>query len=153
MDYLWQGSRFPPENYTASTSLPFPTSEHPTEFPQWTSTSYNQGEYVTTSAVHVIPHQSGFPDSQIALPPNLYTNDTGVQSYQLLPSNNTSAANVQPMAPPPNRRKRKAPTLRPDDWEPVKARVIDLHIAQKQPLPKVKQIVEEDFKLSGFSAT
>jgi hypothetical protein len=153
MDYLWQGSMFPLEDYTVLNPLPFPTSEYPTEFPLTTSTSYNQDESVTTSAVHVIPHQSGFPDNHMALPPSLYTNDTGIQSHQLLSSNNTSATNMQLMAPPPNRRKRKAPTLRSDDWEPVKARVIDLHITQKQPLPKVKQIIEEEFKISRFSAT
>jgi hypothetical protein len=161
MDYPWSGSRFPPENHASSTLFPFPAHEHPTtiqsipaaEFPPWISTAYDQGEYITTSAVHIVPYQSEIPDSQMVMLPNLYTNNTVARSHQLLPSNNTSAANVQTMAPPPNRRKRKAPTLRSNDWQPVKARVIELHIAQKEPLPKVKRIIEEEFKLSGFSAT
>jgi hypothetical protein len=40
-----------------------------------------------------------------------------------------------------------------DDWEPVKARVIKLHVVQKLPLPDVMQIVEEEFKSINFTAT
>jgi hypothetical protein len=47
-----------------------------------------------------------------------------------------------------NTRKRKAPTLRVEDWEPYKARVIELHIDQNRPLPEVKAIMEN----SGFKA-
>jgi len=42
--------------------------------------------------------------------------------------------------------------LRRDEWEPVKARVVELHISQKLPLPEVRKIVEEEFKSSGFTA-
>lgn len=54
-----------------------------------------------------------------------------------------------PMGPPTRPRKRKAPTLRADAWEPYKARIIELHITQKLPLRKVKEIVKEE---SGFTA-
>ena len=84
-------------------------------------------------------------------------------AYSAAPQNNLndphSFSNVgeiaaAPMAPPPPRtRKRKAPTLRADDWEPVKSRVIELHITQKLPLQEVKKIVETEFMSSGFSAT
>ncbi|RGP65710.1 kinesin light chain 2 [Fusarium longipes] len=53
------------------------------------------------------------------------------------------------MGPPPKRRKRKAPTLRAKDWEPYKARVLELHITKKLPLKEVKTIIEEEF---GFNA-
>jgi hypothetical protein len=46
-------------------------------------------------------------------------------------------------------RKRKAPTLRLQDWEPHKTRIIELHIEQDLPLPKVKAILEEE---TGFKA-
>jgi hypothetical protein len=46
-------------------------------------------------------------------------------------------------------RKKKAPTLRAGDWEPYKARIIELHITQKLPLPEVQKKIEEEF---GFTA-
>lgn len=54
-----------------------------------------------------------------------------------------------PMGPPAQPRKRKAATLRADDWEPYKKRVLDLHIEQKRPLPEVRQIIEKEY---GFKA-
>jgi len=149
MDYSWPGGWFPPQDPTPWTLLPFSAPEYPAilsipaDFQQWISTAYEQSEHVTTSAVHVVPHQSEFP----------YANDTIAQSHQLQLSDNTNAHNVQSMAPPPNPRKRKAPTLRQEDWEPVKARIVELHITQNMPLPEVKQIVEEEFKSIGFIAT
>ena len=53
------------------------------------------------------------------------------------------------MSPPPKRRKKKAPTLRAKDWEPYKARILELHDVQKLPLVKVKEMIEEEF---GFTA-
>ena len=46
-------------------------------------------------------------------------------------------------------RKPKAVAIRSADWEPYKKRILDLHIAQKTPLPKVKQMIEEEY---GFKA-
>ena len=46
-------------------------------------------------------------------------------------------------------RKRKAPTLKADAWEPYKARVIELHINQAMPLPKVKEIIENEFNFTA----
>jgi len=60
-----------------------------------------------------------------------------------------SAGPASPMGPPARPRKRKAPTLRTNDWEPYKERILDLHITQKLPLPKVKQMIEEEY---GFKA-
>ncbi|KAF1967391.1 hypothetical protein BU23DRAFT_437468, partial [Bimuria novae-zelandiae CBS 107.79] len=53
------------------------------------------------------------------------------------------------MGPPARPRKRKAPTLRADDWKPYEERILDLHIVQKLPLPKVRQMIEEEY---GFKA-
>lgn len=47
-------------------------------------------------------------------------------------------------------RKRKAPTLRAIDWEPVKCRIIELHITQNISLPDVQEQVKKEF---GFEAT
>ena len=49
---------------------------------------------------------------------------------------------------PTNPRKRKAPTLRVEDWAPYKARVIELHIEQNKPLTEVKAELEK----LGFTA-
>jgi hypothetical protein len=46
-------------------------------------------------------------------------------------------------------RKRKAATLRADDWEPYKDRILELHIEQKRPLPEVRQTLEKEY---GFEA-
>jgi hypothetical protein len=54
-----------------------------------------------------------------------------------------------PMAPPPKRRKKKAPTLRAKDWEPYKNRILELHITQKLALPKVKTMIEEEFNFTA----
>jgi len=58
-----------------------------------------------------------------------------------------------PPSPLPRSRKRKAPTLREEDWAPVKRRVIQLHIDENIPLPEVKKQIENEFKSSGFTAT
>nr|RBQ98924.1 hypothetical protein FVER53263_03224 [Fusarium verticillioides] len=46
-------------------------------------------------------------------------------------------------------RKKKAPTLRDEDFEPFKDRILELYETQKLPLQKVKSIIEEEF---GFTA-
>ncbi|KAH8723293.1 hypothetical protein GQ44DRAFT_710465 [Phaeosphaeriaceae sp. PMI808] len=59
------------------------------------------------------------------------------------------AGPASPMGPPARPRKRKAPTLRADDWEPYKDRILDLHVTQGLSLPKVRQIIEKEY---GFKA-
>ncbi|CEI67481.1 hypothetical protein FVEN_g5585 [Fusarium venenatum] len=54
------------------------------------------------------------------------------------------------MGPQPKRRKKKAPTLRANDWEPYKALILELHDGQKLPLPKVITMIEKE---CGFTAT
>lgn len=55
------------------------------------------------------------------------------------------------MGPPTNPRKRKAPTLRAEDWEPYKARIIELHIDDGLPLREVKDIIDRESE-SKFKA-
>jgi hypothetical protein len=128
----------------------------PNNYIQHFPLSYNQGEYLPSRAVQPygnIPHQSGFTEDQISLSLDSTPTATVAQPHQLHISNRTNDTHVQPMAQPPKSRKRKAPTLRRDEWEPVKARVIELHSNQSLPLPKVKEIVEEEFKSIRFTAT
>lgn len=98
-------------------------------------------------------HQAGAIAGQMSSPMGQIP-ATAVNQFQQLPvADGTNSVPEQSMAPPPNPRKRKAPTLRRDEWELVKDRVIELHISQNLPLPEVKKIVEEEFKSSGFTAT
>lgn len=53
------------------------------------------------------------------------------------------------MCPPSKPRKPKAPTLRTHDWEPYKARILELHIDQKLPLRQVKQTIEREFEFTA----
>jgi hypothetical protein len=61
----------------------------------------------------------------------------------------STSAPASPMGAPIRLRKRKAATLRADDWEPYKMHILDLHIKQKKTLPEVMRIVEEKY---GFKA-
>jgi hypothetical protein len=134
--------RQPPNDYTQPLS-PSPYYE----------TRYLSSQAVQTFSAAAMLHQSGFTGDQMSLSLNQNPAAAVVQSHQVPVPDGTNDVHVQPMAPPPKLRKRKAPTLHRDEWEPVKARVIELHITQGLPLPKVKEIVEEEFKSSGFTAT
>ncbi|RKK19638.1 hypothetical protein BFJ66_g6477 [Fusarium oxysporum f. sp. cepae] len=62
------------------------------------------------------------------------------------------AAQITPTpttGPPRKSRKKKAPTLRDEDWEPFKDRNLELYETHKLPLEKVKTMIEEEF---GFTA-
>jgi hypothetical protein len=50
---------------------------------------------------------------------------------------------------PANPRKKKAPTLRPEVWEPYKDRIRQLYFEQNVPLLEVKDLIEKEF---GFNA-
>ncbi|TKA52018.1 hypothetical protein B0A49_12511 [Cryomyces minteri] len=74
--------------------------------------------------------------------------------YSNQPHNEESLSDSQripatAMGPPAKRRKRKAPTLRADAWEPYKARITELHVRQKLPLRQVKDTIERE---SSFQA-
>lgn len=66
-----------------------------------------------------------------------------------IPSVSDAELTATATGPTPKRRKKKAPTLRAKDWERYKARILELHDTQNLPLPKVKEMIEEEF---GFVA-
>ncbi|KAH7204599.1 hypothetical protein DER44DRAFT_429573 [Fusarium oxysporum] len=68
-------------------------------------------------------------------------NMDGLGAAQITPTSTTG--------PPRRSRKKKAPTLRDEDWEPFKDRILELYETQKLPLEKVKNMIEEEF---GFTA-
>ncbi|KLO88867.1 uncharacterized protein LW93_12282 [Fusarium fujikuroi] len=68
-------------------------------------------------------------------------NDLGAAAAQITPTPTTG--------PPRKSRKKKAPTLRDEDFEPFKDRILELYETQKLSLEKVKSMIEEEF---GFTA-
>jgi len=165
MDYPPPGNEFLSQDHS---TWPFPPSinlghgaieRSSTNYSQWSPlSSHNKTSYLSGTPVQaygntIALYSSGITAGQTLLSLNPTANNMVAQSQQLLISDGTGNNDVQPMAPPPNPRKRKARTLRDDDWGPVKGRVIELHIVQKLPLLKVKEMVEEEFKSIGFTAT
>jgi len=75
--------------------------------------------------------------------------DALLQSQSVSQDLNARIAPLADLGRPANTRKRKAPTLRAEDWEPHKARIIELHIHNAKPLPEVKDIMEKE---TGFKA-
>jgi hypothetical protein len=87
-------------------------------------------------------------------PPTLYPSHAQfdvelARNSQSAPASTTAVGPASPMGSLDRLRKRKAATLRADDWEPYKKRILDLHIKQKKPLPKVRQTIEKEY---GFKA-
>ncbi|CVK92099.1 uncharacterized protein FMAN_07085 [Fusarium mangiferae] len=88
--------------------------------------------------------------------PNPFT-DLYIQELQNVPSSDNmdglgAAAQITPTptpGPPRKSRKKKAPTLRDEDFEPFKDRILELYETKKLSLEKVKSMIEEEF---GFTA-
>jgi hypothetical protein len=70
-------------------------------------------------------------------------------SHMVKPLDGTEPIPKNPAIPALRTRKKKAPTLCAKAWEPYKARILDLHVANKLPLRDVKTTIEAEF---GFSA-
>ncbi|CVK90685.1 uncharacterized protein FPRN_07256 [Fusarium proliferatum] len=89
-------------------------------------------------------------------PPNPFS-DLYIQELQNASSSDNmddlgAAAQITPtptLGPPRKSRKKKAPTLRDEDFEPFKDRILELYETQKLSLQKVKSMIEEEF---GFTA-
>jgi Clr5 domain len=71
------------------------------------------------------------------------------QPLNFQPPSNIRDTAAPSMGPPTRMRKRKAPTLRVDAWEPYKARIIELHIEQGLSLGKVKDAIEKEFAFTA----
>ena len=120
--------------------------------------SYHENAYFANQETQqhhdhpTLTRQEGFSASQTSFSAGQSPGTAATQLLQFLITDEADSVPAQPMAPP-SLRKRKAPTLGADKWQPVKARVIELYTSQNLPLPEVKRIVEEEFKSSGFTAT
>jgi hypothetical protein len=165
MDFPLSGHPFLLHSYTQQPPDSRPSNEHPgiadifshdyvpLSLPFQVQEGFLSGPAAQPYSGTATLHQSDFNEYHTfsGLIPNI--NATTPQSQPSPSSDPANSLVGQSMPPPTQSRKRKAPTLHGDDWEPVKARVIELHIEQKLPLPKVKEIVEEEFKPLGFNAT
>lgn len=56
----------------------------------------------------------------------------------------------EPLVTAKSQRRRKAPTLREHDWEPLKTRIVDLHVKMNMSLPDVRALMQKE---QGFDAT
>lgn len=141
------GNPPPPNNFQWSPLASDNQSSHPT------------GELRQRDGSPAALNRNAVTSDHLFTPPTPNPNETTTFPHQspawdgASRSNTLEEPHVEPLAPPPNPRKRKAPTLREEDWRPVKDRVIELHINQNRPLPEVKKTVEEEFAAIGFSAT
>ncbi|QGI64122.1 hypothetical protein CEK26_008074 [Fusarium fujikuroi] len=108
------------------------------------------------------PHEQALDGQFVAdqshshAPPNPFS-DLFTQELQNASSTDNmdglgAAAQIAPTpttGPPRKSRKKKAPTLRDEDFEPFKDRILELYETQKLSLEKVKSMIEEEF---GFTA-
>lgn len=109
------------------------------------------------SALNEWPTQAGILDGQVTFGEEPFPFPVSdlphvLDTQEQHDTESTNAMETEPsapMGPPTKPRKRKAPTLRAEDWEPYKARIIELHITEGRSLPEVKQAIEEEF---GFAA-
>ncbi|EWY90059.1 hypothetical protein FOYG_07685 [Fusarium oxysporum NRRL 32931] len=107
------------------------------------------------------PHEQALGGQFIAGQNHLYAPpnpafDSFIQGLQDTSSTDNmdglGAAQITPTpitGPPRKSRKKKAPTLRDEDWEPFKDRILELYETHKLPLEKVKTMIEDEF---GFTA-
>lgn len=150
MDTPSPGNNFPAPAHAAwfrpvHSSHVQPTFDHSLS---WTTgAATGEGAPIPGLAVHAAHNIAAY----VHLLPSPYPvpNYPALQSQELpvySGSNDTSIARQQSMAPPAlNPRKRKAPTLHADDWIPVKARIVELHLDENMPLPEVKGKIEQEF--------
>jgi hypothetical protein len=163
MDYPHPGSEALPQGVWHLTqrltqSQPDTTAVHPHNFIRLPRFPYDQATFFVAPAVQnhvsIALLHLGLNERMPSAPAQGQTAPVVLSHQPTTPDgHNSNGVGVQPMGPPPKSRKRKAPTLREDDWEPVKARVIELHVTQNLPLPEVKKIVEDELKSRGFTAT
>jgi hypothetical protein len=142
--YVIPGNNSPPSGYTAGRPLMPPNPAQPTLYHSlpWTTTtsSFSSGVGPRPSLAvqagcdtgHHGPTPLALSSQELPIHPGF---NNASMAHSMLPS---------PLSPP-NSRKPKAPTLRLDDWNPVKSRIIELHIDGNEPLPKVKAKIEQEF--------
>ncbi|KAI1327737.1 Tetratricopeptide repeat-domain-containing protein [Xylariaceae sp. FL0255] len=148
------GHTFFPQSFTVWAQPVHRGQAHPTENPSlsWKTDFATDGRELPPSfavqADHKIATSSGM--SQIAAQVPSYP-PLQMKDHQTIAGTNDGSAILQQSMPPPTKsRKRKALTLRDHDWEPMKARIIELHINESLPLSEVQKSIKQEY---AFEAT
>jgi hypothetical protein len=108
--------------------------------------------YLMPSAALQIQPQGGEFTLDQSHASNLFTPLPAFGSYRHQNMEFAESVHTTPtlsIGPPTKSRKRKAPTLGADIWEPYKDKIIGLHVTQGLPLKEVKEKMEAEL---GFSA-
>jgi Clr5 domain len=140
------------------TNPPFP--DHAPELSYLTQNQGPSSQAIAPYSMYSIPEEPAsetlLPVAQLASTNRhiLYSFDSCPAPYTTQSHNVQTFSDIQdipvlPMGPPINTRKRKAPTLRREAWNPYRDRIIELHITQDLPLREVKNTIEKEF---GFTA-
>ncbi len=144
MDNFWPDLPVFDEPY-----LSYPTQSH--SIPEQAYRLHDDSLVLEAPAPEALPIIRQLASTQRSIP---HSFDPSSSPYPNQPHNAQSLSDPQcvsetTMRPPAKPRKRKAPTLRAKDWEPHKARIIELHIGQDLPLRQVKDTIKRE---SGFEA-
>lgn len=129
------------------------------EYPSFDAPPFGLYEYTETynafpifdvpaAEILSLPTQNNSIHDQMLQPgqqPLMAPYPSGLPHSGQLPSDSHDGNTPSLMGPPAKQRKRKAPTLRADAWEPYKDHVIRLHINEGKSLPEVKEIMEREF--------
>lgn len=122
---------------------PFPDTHLPPSFDM--PASHEQalgGQFVADQSHLYAPLDSAFDSFIQGLQDGSSVNNMGDPGAAQVTSTPTAG-------PPRKSRKKKAPTLRDEDFEPFKDRILELYETKKLSLEKVKSMIEEEF---GFTA-
>lgn len=122
---------------------PFPDTHLPPSFEMPASHEQALGGQFVADQSHLYAPLDPVFDSFIQAPQNasLIDNLDGLGATQVTPAPTPG--------PPRKSRKKKAPTLRDEDFEPFKDRILELYETKKLSLENVKTMIEEEF---GFTA-
>ena len=94
------------------------------------------------------PNLFGNDSPAIWWPMPIMDTDEQSHSFSAQPGVTHAASTSQAMAPPIlSRKRKKAPTMREKDWEPMKARIVELYVTNKEPLTAVREHVHAEFGL------
>ena len=144
MDYLLADLPVFDERY-----LSYPTQSH--SDPEQAYRLHDDSLVLEAPAPEALPLVRQLASTQSSIP---HSFDPSSAPYSNQPHNAQSLSDPQrvsetTMRPPAKPRKRKAPTLRAEDWKPYKVRTIELHVDQDLPLREVKDTIKREF---GFEA-
>ncbi len=100
----------------------------------WSQEAHDQGESTAVDWLEPLPTADELLLDKISLPA------ASEHGFAIPDTDNKQAGN----------RKRKAPTTKDHHWEPLKARILELHSGERLPIKKLRRVIQEE---TGFDAT